>query len=559
MSSDHAPRPAGLLCFTAALVALVALLAATTVEAVPTPANQPRLDRTIRYLQEAQNPDGGFGGASGRESGQGFSAWVALALAAGGINPRCQARPGGVDAYSFLVDHFQKGLAEEVAYPAVPTTAFERELMVVNASGTNPHSFAGYDLVEEILARARTDDGSFPYVPGGRGEINDTIFAIVALAPIDEPAAQAAIQRAADWLIAEQDDDGGWSWEIKGSPTEADMTGAAIQALRAAGRPDTEAEQKALHYLREMQADDGGFPEFPGEAESNVASTAWAVQGLWAAGEDPETWVKGGVDPLSYMASLQQPDGHIRWRASQDLNGIWMTAYVAPAFAGQTWPIPAPPCSPKPPSAPPQPGQGEGTQSGEGAIAGGGGKGAPLFSRPQPQSKGKTPGGARVVHSENSHPANHSETRRGENTKQATGTASAEPANGETQYSGVGSAAGSAGTGSSAESEGRASAASTGRAAGAGSGETGSAEARALSAQAPRSEEGSGQEVSGTLVGTGAGSPREGALAFGAPGLHSAGVDAGGAPWLAIAIGVAALLFGLAGTQLERRGRVASP
>jgi prenyltransferase beta subunit len=507
------------------LVALLAfggaLLASASAPAAPSPVDQGRLDSTVRYLQEAQNLDGGFGGSSGRESVQSFSAWVALALAAAGINPRCQARPGGVDVYGFLVDHFHKGLEEEIPYPSTPTTAFERELMVVNASGTDPHNFAGYDLVDEILSRAREDNGSFPYVEGGRGEINDTIFAIVALAPIQEPAAQAAIRRATDWLIAQQDSDGGWSFEVKGGRTEADMTGAAIQALRAAGRPSTEAEQEGLHYLRDIQNPDGGFPEFPGEAESNVASTAWAVQGIWSAGQDPESWVKGEEkEPLSYMASLQQPDGHIRWKASQDLNGVWMTAYVAPAFAGQAWPIPASPCAEKPPVAPAQPGQGRGSRSGKGVIAGGGGAGAPLFSRPKPQSKGKTPGGVRVLRERPSQAHNHSRTRRGENAEQAAATVASEPRNDDPRRlrhdrKRLDSGPGEAG-------EGTASAIGTG------------------------GRQGGGREVMGTLVG-------EGEAGFGAPGLHGAGADTGAASWQAIAIGAAALLLALAGSQLERR------
>ncbi len=511
----------------AATLALCSLIAAgSALAAAPNPVNQARLDSTIRYLQEAQNLDGGFGGDSGKESGQGFSAWVALALAAGGVNPRCQAKPGGVDAHSFLVGHFHEGLEEEIPWPKIPTTAFERELMVVNAAGTNPHDFAGYDLVDEILKRA-LPDGSLPYVPGGRGEINDTIFAIVALAPIQEPAAQAAIQQAADWLIGQQDEDGGWSWQVKGSPTEADMTGAAIQALRAAGRPDTEAEQKGLQYLRDMQGADGGFLQFPGETESNVASTAWAVQGIWSAGQDPETWVKGGKEPLAYMASLQQPDGHIRWKASQDLNGVWMTAYVAPAFAGQDWPIPSSPCEAKQPTTPPKPGQGEGTQSGKGTIAGGGGRGAPLFSRPKPQSRGRTPGGARLVGNQSENPVNHSKTRRGSNTKQLSATVKAEPSSEAEVTSGA-----------------------------AGSGEGGSRSGRAQSATGGSGKGGSGREddgkVTGTLVATRTGGTGETALAFGAPGLHSAGVDTG-TPWLAIAIAAAAVLLGLAGSQWERR------
>ena len=140
-------------------------------------------------------------------------------------------------------------------------------------------------------------------------------------------------------------------------------------------------------------------------------------------------------EPLDYMESMQQPDGHIRWRASSDLNGIWMTAYALPAFTGQVMPYPlVPPSGSTGDAAAELPGgrRGAGSVGGErrgrrwermhpaasgrtegerrshrrpapgpagapsgGVGAGGGGEGAPDFSRPQPGSKGKTPGGAR--------------------------------------------------------------------------------------------------------------------------------------------------------------------
>ncbi len=517
-----------LLVVTALSLTLLAATAGAT--ATRNPLNQARLDLTIRYLQEAQNLDGGFGGEAGEESTQGISAWVALALAAGSINPRCQAKPGSTDAYSFLVNHFQRGLEEEITWPTIPTTALERELMVVNAAGTDPHSFAGHDLVAEILARANKKDGSFPFVPDGQGEINDTAFAILALTPVHEPAAEAVIQPAADWLASQQNEDGGWPWEIKGKPSEADLTGTVIQALRAAGMADSQAERDGLKYLREIQDPDGGFPEFAGQPESNVASTAWAVQGIWAVGQDPETWLVGGHEPLGFLASLQQADGRLRWKASQDLNGVWMTAYAAPAFAGQTWPFPYTPCT-KPPSTPVRSGEGEGTQSGKGVIAGGGSSGAPLFSRPKPQSKGKTPGGARIVHADPG-ARNHSRTRRGDNAVQSTATVSAEPRNESDRELAAGGGAGP------------------------GSGGSGSGGAGAAATAGREAREGAKQEVSGTLVGA---SAAGGHGAFGAPGLHSAGADPGGASWTAAAITAAALLCALVGSGLELRRRVALP
>ncbi len=528
----------------AAILALGAMLFAASAVAAISPVHQATLDGTVRYLQEAQQGNGGFG-ASGEPS-QITSAWTALALAAAGINPQDQARPGGVDAYAYLVAHQRQGIEESECAPIGCTTTFERELMVVNASGTSPHDFGGVDLVRELLDRARPD-GSFPHVPGGQPGVNDTIFAIFALAPIQESAAQAAIAPAANWIEAAQHDNGGWAFAAGSAADEVDMTGAAIQALVAAGRGGSAAVQEGLAYLRAAQNPDGGFPEVPGNPESNVASTAWSVQAIWAVGENPEAWRTGSggetEEPLDYMASLQEPDGHIRWKRSQDLNGIWMTAYTTPALGGHPWPIPAPPRAIDPPPSPPQAGQGGGNQSGAGVIAGGGGKGAPLFSRPRPQSRGRTPGGARVIRDEGGRAVDHSDSRRGDNARQPDGTAEREASDPEAPVPATVSSAGSGGDASGGGAGDR-------EAGGKGDGSGGSPQARALASRRVAGAE-RGDEVAGLLVGAGAGPA--GAPFFGAPGLHGAGAGEDDAPWLALGIGAVAALLGLFGARLERR------
>jgi hypothetical protein len=63
-----------------------------------------------------------------------------------------------------------------------------------------------------------------------------------------------------------------------------------------------------------------------------------------------------------------------------------------------------------------------------------------------------------------------------------------------------------------------------------------------------------GQQVSGTVIGSPGGSePADGRTAFGAPGLHGAGVDEADGRVLAIGIGVLALLAALGGAGWERR------
>lgn len=364
-------------------------------------------DRMVIYLQNDQHMDGGFGGEPGASSNLDFTAWVSLALASADINPKIQRKPGGVDAYTYLLEH-----ASEMTL----TTDYERELMVANAAGGAPHDFAGVDLVNKILDRKLPEPAvggsAFPHEANSqRAGMNDTIFAVLALSPVHESAVETVVQEAASWIEHEQNANGSWPAicpkTVAGChplgaepPGDSDMTGAAIEALNAAGHHDTAAQEKAIAYLHTVQIPgEGGFVEQPGETEANVGSTAWVTQGIWAAGQDPENWSPAGIDPLTYMERLQQPDGHIKWKLNQELNGVWMTAYAAPALDGVTLPIPEAPPEPPPLEIyEPEKGTGgEGMQKGSGVDAGGGGEGAQLFSRPQRESEGETPGGARVL------------------------------------------------------------------------------------------------------------------------------------------------------------------
>ena len=361
----------------------------------------------VIYLQNDQNIDGGFGGEPGASSNADFTAWVSLALASADINPKIQRKPGGTDAYTYLLEH---------AGGISLTTDYERELMVVNAAGGALHDFAGVDLIKKILSRELLEPavggGAFPHeAESKRAGMNDTIFAVLALSPVHEPAVETAVQQAASWIEQEQNANGSWPATCpktvagchplgKEPAGDSDMTGAAIEALNAAGRHNTAAQEKALAYLHTVQIPgEGGFVEQSGETEANTGSTAWVVQGIWAAGENPENWSPGGINPLTYLERLQQPDGHIKWKLNQELNGVWMTAYCAPALDGVALPIPEAPSEPPPlETYEPATGTGgEGVQKGSGVDAGGGGEGAQLFSRPQRDSKGETPGGARVL------------------------------------------------------------------------------------------------------------------------------------------------------------------
>ncbi len=491
------------------------------------------LESTVRFLQEAQNPDGGFGATPGGPSDSDISAWAAIGLAAAGINPQQQARPGGRSVYTYLTEH-----AGELSL----TTDFERALLVADAAGTSPHDFGGVDLVSRILERKLPegvpDAGAFKHEANEATvqDVSDTVFAILALSPIHEPEVQGAVQKATEWLIEQQSESGPsrGSWnatclpsvpacigpEGEGAHGEVDMTAAAIEALNAAGDHDSEAPTIALEFLQGAQSSDGGdggFPEFfphePGEAPANAGLTSWAVQALWSAGENPEAeaWrVGGGANPLEFLASLQRPNGAISYLPDESQGSLWMTAYTTTTLAGRWLPVPVPPPQPPPASTSPAPPVSSSVQlaparvsrpvekSGhrKGVIVGGGGRGARLFSRPRPGGQGA--GHAPLRESQSVNPTSESAT-----TEQ-------QPA------------------ASARHARAHHSRRSPSRPRG------------AQEADAPQS----GSRVTGLLL--------DEPLAARAPGLRSAATEAAGS-WTTTAILVGLALLVVAGTRLERR------
>ncbi len=385
------------------LLRLSAALGAALVMAVPAQGAAPdakRLDRTVRYLQDVQHRDGGFGE---RGSDPTFSAWAAFALASAGINPRDQRRPGGVDVYSYLTRNTSD---------LDQTTDFARVLLVTGAAGTKPQRFGRIDPLRRMLAHQRPD-GAFPQRPGEEPAVNAMAFAVLAMAGIERGALdrsrgitatqlRRSSDRALNWLTANQQPDGSWEG--------TDLTGSVIEALNAAGRRGTPAQARALRYLRSRQNADGGFGQgTPGEA-SNTASTSWVARALVSAGIAARRWQAGGSgrSPLDYLASMQQSDGSVRHSAAKDVNRVWMTSFTTPALAGTSLPIAAVEREQKAKgedakepestrgSDGGQAGAGGTAAGGDGEVtAGGGGHGAPLFSRPRPGSKGNQAGGRR--------------------------------------------------------------------------------------------------------------------------------------------------------------------
>jgi len=138
------------------------------------------------------------------------------------------------------------------------------------------------------------------------------------------------VSAAAAWLARAQNADGGFSFAVRGDPSDVDDTAAALEALRAASAP-AHVLARARAYLLASENRDGGFPEQPGGA-SNAQSTAWAVQALVAVRAATQR-------PLAYLYARLTSSGAVRYAAGQTLTPVWVTAEALAAFARAPLPI----------------------------------------------------------------------------------------------------------------------------------------------------------------------------------------------------------------------------
>jgi prenyltransferase beta subunit len=294
----------------------VAVLLAASLAAAAPPARA--ATSPAGYLAAAQNSDGGLGAAPASASSQLFSGWAALAFAADGQKPQL-VRHGGQS----LIGYIGASLAS-----ASDVGSIERTILVVRAAGLSATDFNGHNLVATLLAHVRRN-GSVG------GLVNLTSFAVLALRAAGHSIAPAT----RSWLVRQQDPDGGYNFAAAGGSSDIDDTGAALEALAAAGHTPARARDRAVAFIRAQQDRDGGFPSNPG-GDSNAQSTAWAVQGLIAVGVNPGSLHRRGApSPLQFLRSLTAADGHIRYSRASDQTPVWTTAQAAMALAERALPF----------------------------------------------------------------------------------------------------------------------------------------------------------------------------------------------------------------------------
>ena len=102
------------------------------------------VSRAADWLVSVQNADGGFGASPGDDSGAEMTGWAMLGLEAAGRNPLDVSRSGHTP-----VD-FLRGAVDELSSPG----DLARTILALEGAGVDPRSFAGRNLVSDLLPSA---------------------------------------------------------------------------------------------------------------------------------------------------------------------------------------------------------------------------------------------------------------------------------------------------------------------------------------------------------------------------------------------------------------------
>ena len=258
----------------------------------PTPRAAAR--RGVAWLARAQNDDGGFGSAPGEPSSAGDDRLGGARARGGGRQPaRPRSRRRDADRLP------APGTVGEIS----TTGDLERTILALARRGAQPAPLRGPRPGRRAAragaaATARVD-----------GQVNLTAFGDPRAA--GRRSADAGLARSARLAARRTRTTTAAGASRRAPPSDAGH--APAPRCRPWPRPGAAAGDRAGRLVPAQRQRRGGGFALGGSGVVNAQSTAWAVQGLVAAGRRPGSVRDGGRSPLDYLAHRQAGDGHYRY------------------------------------------------------------------------------------------------------------------------------------------------------------------------------------------------------------------------------------------------------
>jgi len=286
------------------------------------------VEKSITYFHDLQNEDGGFPAKKGRESNVSLTCWVIMALEAAGEDVT-----GLRWTKSFNpVDYIRNTKVDKK-----DTNTYAKLLLTLTAAGEREGTL--YSTAKYKLIFRQQEEGNFcaPEL-GELSMVNAHMWSVLALLSTESYLSEK--EAAKQWLIDAQNEDGGFSWLLE-NESDTDDTAIAIMTLTLMGEgKETKTIQRAMEFIRARQTSTGGFNSSDSMGSSaNAASDAWAIQAMYAMGEDPNELIMDGNNPFTHLLSLQDDQGFFYWKEDVESSPVQMTAYALMALSKKPFPV----------------------------------------------------------------------------------------------------------------------------------------------------------------------------------------------------------------------------
>ncbi len=325
----------------ALLLALVIALLLPTAAAAAVPAS---VTKGLDWLHTRQRSDGGLSYTS--SSGNPYDTpWTMLAIAAGNNGPS-RWKVDGHSTVTFLQD---TNLAAAATNSGNAPEYYALCILAYRAAGrTDLLTTAGSaqsDLISNLKSYQLTPDGYYspakPATPDSATET--TAFAVLGLVAAHQSG--PPLSDAVAWLKANgnsrSDLGAGGFGSSPVTQSSTTVTSLVVQALIAAegtkaGRADP-VVQDATQFIETMQKGSGGGFEDTTQGFVNAPSTAWAIEGLNAAGLQPGQL---NPSPYTFLKSLRRKNGSTYEFTGGDIGDVLnATTQATIALSGRTLPV----------------------------------------------------------------------------------------------------------------------------------------------------------------------------------------------------------------------------
>lgn len=282
------------------------------------PQREAAVAAAVVWLRSLQQNDGHIGGL-------GVSCEVTWVVALAGSDP---AGLAWTPASASLLDACEADVSIYLARRDAGRMG--KVLRAVVAAGADPRHFAGLDLIAEL--EAKYDPALGLYDPNFFFRQDLAILALHEAGRSLPPGVLPAI-------LAQQHPDGGWSWAVEPDPaggfstdSDLDATARTLQVLSALGAGSHPAVGRAARLIQTQQNAAGGWGYDAGPTNAN--STALSIEGLLAAGWDPESapFLPAGQTPVQILLDLQAPDGAFNYRLDNPESRLLATLDAIPAL-----------------------------------------------------------------------------------------------------------------------------------------------------------------------------------------------------------------------------------